>query len=223
METQLLGGLMQRKLYRVPTWRGWLVLFLFAITLFLAVLFNVYPFLALNDPQPGGILVVEGWGNEDAMNDALAEFHRNHYDGLFVTGGPIEKSSPLASYMTFAEFGTWVLVRLGGDPNRIHAVPGPEVVKDRTYASAVALRQWLADHHYAAAKVNVISMGAHCRRTRNLFQAAFGDSARVGIIASEGTDFDPRRWWTCSEGFRGVTGEIIAYLYALFLFHPPSA
>jgi hypothetical protein len=27
-------------------------------------------------------------------------------------------------------------------------------------------------------------------------------------------EYDPQRWWTSSAGFRSVTGELIAYLYA---------
>jgi len=101
------------------------------------------------------------------------------------------------------------------------AVPAPKVNQDRTYASAMALRRWLKDHGIAVSKVNVVSMGAHSRRTRFLFQEAFGDSARVGIIASYDSQIDTRYWWRTSQGFRGVTAEIIAYAYVRLLFRAP--
>ena len=63
-----------------------------------------------------------------------------------------------------------------------------------------------------------MSSGAHSRRTRLLFQKAFGDGVTIGIVASPEREFDPRRWWTSSSGFRTVTSEIIAYLYARFIF-----
>ncbi len=212
--------LLHRRMCLVPTWRGWLVFFAVGIALFFGILRGLYPFLAVNDSRPGGVLVVEGWGAEDMMRDVLAEFQREHYDTLFVTGGPIEESSPFAEYKSFAELGATLLKRVGGDPKSIQPVPAPKVVQDRTYASAVALKTWMREHGVATTTVNLMSGGAHSRRSRLLFQKAFGDSATVGVIASPDREFDPRRWWASSAGFRSVTGEAIAYLYARLLFRP---
>lgn len=215
-------GLFQRRECLVPTVRGWLLILLAAAALAVGATLGVYPFLAVNDSKPGGVLVAEGWGSEDAMSEVIDEFKRNHYEGIYVTGGPIEKSSPLVEYNTLAEYGTVILTRLGCDPKVVHPVPTPRVVKDRTYSSAVALKQWLKEHGNPASKVNVFSTGAHSRRSRLLFEKAFGDDAQIGIVATEDRDYDPRRWWTTSMGFRCVTGEAIAYLYARFLFHPSA-
>lgn len=214
-------GLFRRRACLVPTLRGWLVILLVAGALAVGLVFGIYPFLAVNDSKPGGVLVAEGWGSEDAMSDVMEEFKRNHYEGIFVTGGPIEKSSPLVEYRTFAEYGAAILIRLGCDPKVVHPVPTPKVVKDRTYSSAVALKRWLKAHGIPATKVNVFSTGAHSRRSRLLFQKAFDDDTPIGVVATEDRDYDPRRWWTTSMGFRSVTSEVIAYLYARFLFHPP--
>jgi len=214
-------GLARRREILLPTWRGWLLLFCVGALLFSAFLFGIFPFLAVTDPVRGGILVVEGWGSEDAMRTVAEEFRTHHYDRLYVTGGPIEKSSPLASYNTVAELGAATLERMGLDSGEVQAVPAPEVNQDRTYASAAALRRWLKDHGIVVSKVNVVSMGAHSRRTRFLFQQAFGESARVGIIASYDSQIDTRYWWKTSQGFRGVTAEIIAYAYVRLLFRAP--
>ena len=213
-------GLFHRRECVVPTLRGWLVILLGGIALFVGCTLGVYPFLAVNDPKPGGMLVVEGWGSTEAMGEVIDEWKRNHYEGFFVTGGPIEESSPLVSYKTYAEYGAMVLAHLGCDPNVVHAIPTPKVAKDRTYSEAVTLKHWLKEHGVTATKLNVYSMGAHSRRSRLLFEKAFGDSVQIGIVASQDREFDPRRWWTTSVGFRNVTGEIIAYLYARLLFHP---
>ena len=213
-------GLVRRRECVLPTLRGWIVFFLVSILLIAGAVLGVYPFLSVNDPRPGGILVAEGWGTQETMRDVLDEFRRNHYEGLFVTGGPIEEMSPLAEYKTYAELGALLLTRLGGDPKTIHAIPAPKVVQDRTYASAVALKRWMYEHGLAGSPVNIMTSGAHSRRTRLLFQKAFGDRVTVGMLATPDEDFDPRRWWTSSAGFRCVTGEAIAYLYARFLFRP---
>jgi DUF218 domain len=214
-------GLARRREVLVPTWRGWLFLICVALLAFSAFLFGILPFLAVTDPVRGGILVVEGWGSEAAMRTVVEEFRAHPYERLYVTGGPIEESSPLASYKTVAELGAATLERMGLTPSEVQAVPAPKVKQDRTYASAVALRRWLKEHGLTVDKVNVVSMGAHSRRTRFLFQKAFGDQARVGIIASADPEFDSRYWWTTSQGFRGVTAEIIAYAYVRLLFRVP--
>ena len=214
-------GLARRREILLPTWRGWLLLFCLGVFTFSAFLLGIFPFLAVTDPVRGGILTVEGWGSEDAMRAVLEEFRTYHYDRIYVTGGPIEKSSPLASYKTVAELGAATLEGMGLDPSEVQAVPAPEVNQDRTYASAAALRRWLKDHGIVVSKVNVVSMGAHSRRTRFLFQKAFGDTARVGIIASYDSQIDTRHWWSTSQGFRGVTAEIIAYAYVRLLFRAP--
>jgi hypothetical protein len=202
--------------------RGWLVLFLVAGALAVGLVRGVYPFLAVNDPKPGGVLVVEGWGSEESMQGVIEEFKRNRYDSIYSIGGPIEGSSPLVEYKTLAEYGAVVLTRLGCDPKVVHAIPTPRVVKDRTYSSAVALKQWLKDKGVPATTVNVYSTGTHSRRSRLLFQKAFGDEVQIGVVASEDREFDPKRWWASSIGFRNVTSEAIAYCYARFLFHPTA-
>ena len=217
---KLRPGLFQRRECVVPTARGWIALVLAGTGLALTFLFGVYPFLAVNDPRPGGVLVVEGWASDEAMRGVIDEFHRHPYDAIYATGSAIDESSPFAEYKTFGEYGAAVLIRLGCDPKVVRAVPSSKVVKDRTYSSAVALKRMLQASGTPVKSVNVYSMGVHSRRSRLLFQKAFGGETEIGIVAGEAGDFDPRRWWVSSAGFRNVTDEVIAYLYARFLFHP---
>ena len=211
-------GLFRRRECLVPTLRGWLVILLVVAGLAVGFVLNIYSFLAVEDPQPGGVLVVEGWGSEDVMQKVVGEFRRGHYDAIYTTGGPIEDSSPLAPYRTFAEYGAMMLTKLGCDPKLIHVVPSPRAVRDRTYFSAVSLKRLLEQQGIVSPVVNLYSAGAHSRRSRLLFQKAFGDNARIGIAGADHPEFDPRHWWRTSLGFRTVTDEVIAYLYARFLF-----
>lgn len=213
--------LLTRKTCVVPTWRGWVTLLLCASLAAAVVIRGVYPFLAINDPAPGGILVAEGWLGDEDIPAVLEEFRRNHYASLFVTGGPVEKGLPLSEYKTWPELTVAALVKSGFDPKLLHAVPAEEVRRDRTYASALALKHWLQAHGMPVTSVNIVSGGPHARRTRLLFQRAFGNGVRVGILSVGGQNFDPKHWWRSSEGFRVVTGEAIAYLYARLLFRAP--
>jgi len=92
--------------------------------------------------------------------------------------------------------------------------------RDRTYGSAVALRNWFRENNMPVRSVNVVTEDVHARRTYLLFQKALGDNVAVGIIAVPNPDYDPEHWWRYSEGVKDVISETAAYLYAKLLFHP---
>jgi hypothetical protein len=213
-----LAGLLRRRSVFVPTWRCWVLLLVLIAGLAGTILFGVHPFLAVTDPRPGGFLVLEGWASDYVVAKAAAEYDRGGYQGFYVTGGPIEKGAPLVEYKDVANLGAATVRATRPDlANVVVAVPAPAVRDDRTYASAVALREWLrANGKPSPARVNLVSFGTHARRSRYYFQKAFGDRVDVGVIAVQDESYDPNRWWTTSYGFRVVTGEMIAYTYSLF-------
>jgi hypothetical protein len=215
-------GIGQRRECLVPTVRGWIALLLVGAAIVVFAARGVPSFLAVNDPVPVGILVVEGWLPDYALQETIVQFRRGGYHKLFVTGGPIEQGAPLFAYRSFAELDAVLLVRYGLDSNDVQAVIAPKVQRDRTYASAVMLKNWLREHGMTETNITIVSMGAHSRRTRLLFDKAFGKGCKVGVIAIENRDYDPNRWWASSEGVRTVTGELIAYAYARLLFRPPT-
>jgi uncharacterized SAM-binding protein YcdF (DUF218 family) len=217
-KTKTLWGLLRRRQCRVPTWRGWLALALLGAALGTLAVRGIYPFLAVNEPMPGGLLVVEGWASDYALATAIAEFNRNHYDKVYVTGGPLEVGSALFAYRTWAELGAASLVRLGLSTNVVQAVPAPQVSQDRTYTSAASLRDWLREHQVAPTKVHLLTEGAHARRSRLLFRRALGEEFVVGVTAMPVMEYDPRHWWRSSAGVRGVIGETLAYSYARLFF-----
>jgi hypothetical protein len=214
------AGLFRRYECWLPSPKGWFALAGFLCFLFLVATKTIYPFLAVDNPYPDGPLVVEGWMEGKSFPIISAEFQRHGSPVVFTTGGPIERSSMLGDYHTFAELGAASLKRLGFPPESIQPVPAAAAVRDRTYSSAVALHTWMTEHQAIPAHLTVLTSGAHARRTRLLFQKAFGDATKIGVIAVADEAFDPARWWTSSEGFRNVTGELIAYVYARLLFWP---
>ncbi|HTL58501.1 MAG TPA: hypothetical protein VL361_22630 [Candidatus Limnocylindrales bacterium] len=211
-------GLLQRRSCLIPTWRGWLLLLLGFIMLAVLARRCAYPFLALTKPVPGGVLVIEGWAQDDVLQVAVSEFRRNHYEKLYVTGGPLDYGSFLSEYRTFAERGAASLVKMGLGTNEVQAVPAPFARQDRTYTAAVALRDWWREHRLAPMKVHLLSEGPHARRSRLLYRQALGKKVDVGITAIESRNYDPRHWWRSSAGVRNVTDEWIAYLYVILFF-----
>jgi hypothetical protein len=215
----LLWGFLHRRQCMFPTWKGWLLLVAAcAISATLAIR-HAYDFLAMNEPIPGGILVVEGWGPDFFINEAAKEYQGNHYDALFVTGGPIEKGANFTQFQTYAEMDAATLEKVGVDPKSLHAITAPAVRQDRTYASAIAVKNWLSEHHMDVKTIMVFTMGAHARRSHLLYEKAFGGGVGIGVISVKDESFDTRRWWASSQGFRTVTDEMVAYFYARFLFH----
>ncbi len=181
---------------------------------------NLYGFLAIHDPLPGGILVVEGWSADYVIEGAVDEFRKGRYERICLTGGPIEFGNAMSEHKTYAEYAKALCLKLGVPSDALHAVPAPAVERDRSYASALALRQWLHEHGAMDAKLNIAGNGAHSRRTRLVYEKALGSGVRIGISNIEEREFDPKAWWKGSQGFRIVLDEAIAYTYARLFFSP---
>ena len=74
-------------------------------------------------------------------------YHRYRYNRVFITGGPIDKGEILSEFKTYPELAAAsVLIKLGMSSNEVVIVPSPDVPKDRTYASAIALGRWWRSH-----------------------------------------------------------------------------
>jgi len=184
-------------------------------------LLNIHPFLAVTHRVDAHILVVEGWVPDCVIRAGIEEFKAGSYQRVFSTGGPVEWSGVYTSEDDTAAIWGAGRLRRGGIPRElVEVVPARVVTRDRTYSSAVALREWLRENHPSLHAVNIVTEDVHARRTRLLFQKALGNGVTVGIIAVPNPDYDAKRWWRYSEGVREVVGEVIAYLYARFFFVP---
>jgi hypothetical protein len=215
-------GLLRRRQCIVPTWRGWMVLLLVLGVAGTVVVRGLYGFLAINEPLPGGILVVEGWSPDYVIEGAVDEYRKGHYERICLTGGPIEFGNAMREHKTYAEYAKAMFMKLGVPAEALHAIPAAAAERDRTYASAYALGQWLGQHRDMGSKMNIAGNGAHSRRTRLVYEKALGTGFQIGISNVEEKTFDPRRWWTSSAGFRNVLDEVVAYFYARFIFSPPK-
>jgi uncharacterized SAM-binding protein YcdF (DUF218 family) len=168
------------------------------------------------------VLVVEGWVHEYAIQAAVDEFRSGGYSRVFTTGGPIEGSGRYSNdYNTSASVGAELLIKNGLAKGFVQMVPSRVMDRDRTYASAVALRQWFREHNMAVQSVNVVTENTHARRTRLLFGKALGKNVAVGIIAVPNPDYDKGHWWWYSESVKDVGSEAFAYVYARLFFIPP--
>lgn len=201
--------------------RGWFCVSAFIVCGGLGWMFSVRPFLAQTKRADTKVLVVEGWIRQFGLKAAVAEIQAGRYEKIYTTGGPIAGSDGATNdFNTSASIGAEWLVKAGVPADLVQMVPSHVAGRDRTYSSAVALREWFRENDVKVASVNVLTEDVHARRTRLLFQEAFGKTTEIGIISVQNPDYDPKRWWRYSEGVREILGESIAYLYADFLFHP---
>lgn len=200
---------------------GWLTTG-FALLLFTGlVLLTVHPFLAATHRVDAHVLVVEGWVHDFAIGGGVKEFQTGAYERIFTTGGPVTGNGGYTGDQdTGASVGAARLRAMGVVSASVQMVPSRAAARDRTYNSAVALRDWFRENQAPVRRINVVTEGVHARRTQLLFQEAFGKSVEVGIIAVPNPDYDARHWWCYSEGVREVIGESIAYIYAKLFFHP---
>ena len=201
--------------------RGWALMLLLIVIFALAFILNIHSFLAVTDPVNTNILVVEGWVHDFGVKAAVQEFKAGHYERVFTTGGPEEGVGPSSAIVdTDAYQSAELLVKAGIPAAKLQSVPSCFVGRDRTYNSAITLRNWFTNNNMFVKNFNILTEDAHARRTRLLFQEAFGSNVQVGIISAPDPDYDTNHWWRSSEGVREVIDETVAYIYAKFLFWP---
>jgi hypothetical protein len=105
-----------------PTWRGWLAVWFFVALGVVGGGRGLYGFLAVQDPVPGGVLVMEGWVSDADLRVADVEFRGGGYRVWCVTGEPLEKGSPLLAYHDYANLTVATYTKLGGKAGLLQPV-----------------------------------------------------------------------------------------------------
>ena len=213
-------SLLRRREVILPTLWGWLLILVMLGAAATLLGRQLGPWLAVSEPVAGGgpapLLVIEGWLGERELDDAAAYARGRGYRRVVTSGGPIASFSPFASYAERAAD------RLRGQlPSVVvEAVPTPHTAQDRTYASAVWVRDWAQQRGVPVAMIDVYSLGPHARRTRMLYRMAFGEATQVGVIAGAPRDSDTVHWWTTSEAAKDVLMEAVSLAWTQCCFWP---
>lgn len=213
-------GLFQRREKWVLSWRGRLAALACVLVFCGGFILWVHPFLAVTDRLDSDYLVVEGWVPNYALEESIAEFKNGHYKMMFTVGADPLTGTNIEPGDSIAIEAYKRLKWLGMNPDQMKAVPAHIKYRNRTFQSAVALREWVEENRVPMTSFNVVTVGPHARRSRLLFAEAFEGRAKVGVISVENREYNPKRWWKYSEGVKEVIGEGVGYLYARFLFHP---
>jgi uncharacterized SAM-binding protein YcdF (DUF218 family) len=205
---------------RKPTWLGRLLIAILTIAILFGITANLYSFLAPNKPPHEGLFVVEGWIHDFALDEAVRIYRAGNYSKIICTGVPIETGSYIQQFKSYPEMTTARLLELGIDKFEIITSVSEETKKDRTYVAATAMRSHLIAHNIVETNIHLVTTGPHGRRSRLLFQKALGKNYNIGVTCLDDSGYEPDRWYAYSQGVRSVIGELIAYVYAKFLFYP---
>lgn len=221
--------LFRRRTVWLPTWQGSLLIGLVVAAALLLSAWRAVGFLALREPAPGRdnagarTLVVEGWLDRPDLDQAAAIVRGGRYALVLTTGGPVSADfDDPARWPSYAERAASYLRATTPAGTRIVAVPAPASAQDRTFLSAVMLREWAKRNGAVLEAIDLVSAGVHARRSRRMFQAALGPEVAVGVLATAPVEYDARRWWTGSTGTKTVLGEAIALAWTVCCFHPPA-
>ena len=206
----------------IPTALGWLLMLLVCASACVLAVLHVHDFLAPDQPVGARLLVIEGWMAPDQFDQAVARIRRGHYDRVITTGGPAPVDLYRPEPVPYAELARDYLVRNGIAGSLVTAVPVPESAQDRTYLSAVMVREWLEKSGRSVDALDVFSSGVHSRRTRMLYQLAFGPQTRIGIVGARPAGYEPESWWTTSAGAKTVIAETMSWIWTVLFFRPPA-
>ena len=200
-----------------------LIILLFIILIFTLIFRNLNSFLSVSHPVNTKLLVVEGWLPDDVLKSVMVEFYEKDYDKLIITGKPIERGFYISEYKTSADIAQQTLIESGFDKAKIEKIAIPKsITKDRTYANAVSLFYYLKKPKSKYTSFNIYTLSCHARRSKEMFQNAFPEYFNIGIIAGKDINYDTKKWWNSSRGFRTVTNEALAYLYIKLFFFPDN-
>jgi hypothetical protein len=216
-------GLFTRRERWALSWRGRLLVLAIFVGLLWFLQHRIHSFLAVTNLNTAEVLVVEGWTPTYTLRAAAAEYLKGKYQRVLVVRGVYESLDKYESGRYSAEYVGNLLVEYGVPRESLQTVFFPVSKKDRTYHAAMAAKQWLATHEVSPKAINVATLGPHARRSRLLYEKAFGSKVAIGVLALEDSAYDPEHWWQSSEGIKQVLSETAAYLYARLFFLPPRS
>jgi len=203
----------------LPTIPGLILISLSSIAMALFIINNLASYLAQQRPLHEGILVVEGWVSEQALLQAIHIYKTNPYQQIITTGGLI-KGRRQSEYKSYADSAAAFMLKNGIRKSEITSLPTPESAQNRTFLSAVIVRDWLQKQNIKTKQINLYSQGVHARRTKALYQMAFGDQYKIGINAAKSIEYTLDNWWESSTGAKAVITETIGLIWVKCCFYP---
>jgi hypothetical protein len=207
--------LFQRRTVWWPTRLGWICFFLAPIGALMLWLLFGEAFLAVTDKSDPDTLLVEGWVGKEGITAAKAEFDRGNYRYFVVTGGP-NKAAWLEKPMNLADAARNELLRQGVPAEKVISAPCEDSELQRTYTSAVAAKRMLESRGVHPKDLNILTRGAHARRSYLIYTKVFKPDTRVGVISWFPSDTRGEAWWQSSARAKEFLDETVGFTYEAF-------
>ena len=173
------------------------------------------------DGRGARLLVVEGWLDEDELGDAIAAFRRGGYERVVTSGGPIDGWHEGQAATNFADRAAGYLTRHGLADAPVAVASAPASAQDRSFLSAVVVRDWIRREGLTPDAIDVYSAGVHARRSRMVYRLAFGSPVEIGMLAATPRSYDLEHWWRTSQGTKAVLDEALSLAWTACCFWPP--
>lgn len=208
------------KSYRL-TWFARILLLIITIVLLTAAFRNLNTFLVITKPVESKVMVLEGWLPDYTIREMMGYYYEHDFEKLIITGLPTHKGYYVTQYNNTAEISLKALEFFGFDTGGIVQLSIPQsIYKDRTYMTALMVSEYLEKEKPELKGLNIFTLGCHARRSRLLFEKAFGEQCEIGVIAGKDHNYEAHKWWRSSKGFRTVTNEFMAWIYVKLFFNP---
>lgn len=110
------------------------------------------------------------------------------------------------AWPTYAHQARATLIAYGLPPSTVIAVPAWGEPDSRSWANASYFNVRARADGIKA--FDVVTLGVHARRSRQLFQRACGDDVRVGVISIPDPQCPRRGWWLSSVGWFRMLKEV---------------
>jgi hypothetical protein len=214
-------ALFRRRSIWLPTWQGLLLLTIAFALVATLLARHAYALLACDAPLPAArTLVVEGWMDPAELTQVAALLRRGQYQHVLTTGGPLDGWSALVDERSAAGRAAEFLRASEGVNVPVAAVDTPATTRDRTHVSALTLRDRARASGTPLTNFDLITVGAHARRSWLTYRMVFGDEVEIGVRVVAPTRFDGPRWWTSSEGAKKTVDEALSLAWVKCCFWP---
>jgi hypothetical protein len=200
----------------VPTLPGWCLL---AVALGIpGVIWFFYgeSWFSVTERISPDVLVVEGWIGRRGVTAAKSEFEQGGYSYV-VTAGGLTNNRWGPQQWNYANEATELLVRLGIPAEKIITAPALDRDSQRTFRSALAVRESLDQRGLQPSGITVFTLGAHARRSRLVFAKVFPSRTAVGVVSWTPADYPPGAWWKSSERSLEFLKETVGWFYECLL------
>lgn len=207
---------------RVLTWPARLIILGLVLLLFYVFMSLLPWFLSPVKPVLNAdLLIVEGFVHDNIIDSAIRMYDEDGYRQIITSGPVMDLGAMLTNYTSTAEVAEATFLKKGFPKDKITAVFAPYSLRQRTYRSALAVRYFVDSLKTKPTGINILTQGAHGRRSYFLFRKAFkGSGIPIGVISLDGLRYDEKKWWNTSKGARTVMSEFMGWFYEVLFFSP---